>query len=713
MVFFLATISCFTVFSESDIHTDHEKEKGLVIVELEEEIVVTASKNTEKRLYTTQPVHIVDEKSVYEEMPVTPSNLLKSIPGVTLNTPGGFSSNPIIRGLGGRRVIMLIDGQRVDTEKTVGVTGYFVEAHDLQQIEVMKGPGSVLYGSDAISGVINMLSKDVLKINGFTAGNTFYYGSNNREASNFFFSGIGNGKIAFKLTGKFRDALNIKTGKGTELENSFYSDKNFGFKFGWKPLAKQVLRFSGSFFDGKDIGKAANSGDDEKRRRIYFPKDRHYSANLKYELNNYGIMKKTSFSVYGNFTERHQHADFYTAAWTEKRTEAELDHIVEKHGEFLNIGWAYNTFLQPLQFTEIIFGTDGKYKNLKMEDVNQSMQKLPNGQMLPEEKTYPFDDASQVDIGLFAQAKQTFFEKLSLKAGARYDVIHTNFFYNEETYKNNPVYGDKAGTNVSGIDHAFSGNSGILYAPFDELIISFNFGRAFRSPTLREKYSVVDSCKGRYIGNEKLKPESSLNFDLGFKGKVKYFVYEAYGFTTLIDNYIAGFPTENEHEYKYENIVDARLYGVEGKIVFDYPEAIWKFGVKISSSVGYVYGEDASKNEPLPNIPPLTNVDSIRFYLRTLSFIDNIFAEGRFTWNSSQDRINPGLNTGSVEETGTDRYYLFDFLSGIKSKKFEGFNSQLNFSVFNIANSHYRDHLSPVNGMGRNIKIGITLNYEL
>lgn len=699
---------------ENDKDSDGKEKEDEIVAEIEEEIVVTSSGIEKNRLYTMQPVDVVDTEEINEEMPVTATEVLKQIPGVSLSSPaGGFFSNPIIRGLGGRRVIMVIDGQRIDTEKTVGVTGYFVEVQDLKQMEVMKGPGSVLYGSDAISGVINLISKDVLDMYGFSAGNTLIYGTNNREASDYVYAGWGNKKVAFKLMGKFRDSVNMTDGSGNELENSFYEDRNYSFKFAWKPANRHILRANGSFYDGGDIGKTANSGDDAKRRRIYFPKDRHYMANLKYEIKDYRIIKKTSFAVYTDFTDRLQHVDFYTGAWIDDRTVTDLDQTVEKNGNFFNLGWAYSTTLKPLKFTEIIFGTDGHYKHLDMKQTSQSMQVLPNGKTLPAEYTYPFDDSSQTKAAVFLQAEQLFFEQLALKAGARYDVIHTEYFYNEETYENNSIYGDRAGETSSKLDHAFSGNIGLLYSPFKELIVSFNFGRAFRSPTLREKYAIVDSCKGRYIGNDELEPEASLNFDLGIKGKIKYFIYEVYGFTTLVDNLIAGYPTENDNEYKYENVVDARLYGAEGRLIFNYPDMVWKFGMKVSTSLGYVYGENAAEDKPLPNIPPLKNIDSLRLYLGTFSFIDKVFAEARFTWNSEQDRINPGLNTGSVEETVSGSYYLFDLLFGLSTRSFQGFTTKLNFSIFNIADAAYRDHLSPINGMGRNMKIGLNLNYEL
>ena len=92
---------------------------------------------------------------------------------------------------------MLIDGQRIDTEKTVGVTGYFVEVQDIKQMEVMKGPGSVLYGSDAISGVVNLISKDVLDIKGFSAGNTFIYGTKQQRGFGLCFRRMGKRKGRF------------------------------------------------------------------------------------------------------------------------------------------------------------------------------------------------------------------------------------------------------------------------------------------------------------------------------------------------------------------------------------------------------------------------------------------------------------------------------------------------------------------------------------
>ncbi len=706
-------IILFMIFFSTLVFSEETIEEEEISVDSSEEIVITATKNEENRYQTTLPVETVKKEEIEEKMPVTASELAGNLPGVSLQGPAGnYFLNPAIRGLGGRRVVMVIDGARIDTEKTVGVTGYFVDAQDLSRLEVVRGPGSVLYGSDALGGIVSFFSTDPFEHKGLNAGNKFFYASNNSEISNFTSAGWSNEKFALRVTAKYRDADEMVTGSGETLENTSYTDKNYSLKLGYRPIKNHTLRLSGYLFDGGTIGKAATAGDDEKRRRINFPKDRHYLGTLSYDIDNGEFFKKTSFSFYYDYTDRHQHVETYLIPWITDHSNKTLDNVNDKYGDFISTGWNINTTIQPFTFTKITFGTDGNFKNLNSREVAQSMRTLPTGELLPPDVIYPFDDSYQLDLALFSQVEQLINEKIALKGGARYDFIKTSYLYDYGTYENNEVMSSYAGKTESITNHAFSGNAGAVYSPFDFLNLTFNVGRAFRAPTLREKYAVVESCKGRYIGNQDLKPEASLNFDLGIKGRKSFFSYEAYGFATLIDNYIAGMPTGNSNEYKYENIVEAGLYGGEVKVVFDFRKLFWKIGLKLTESIAYVYGEDRKENVALPNIPPFVNNTGVRIYSEPFSFVKSVFGEFTLIHNAEQNRINPALNTGSEEEKETPSYTVFNTSIGLRTKDYAGFSAGLMFGIDNLTDKTYRNHLSPNDEMGRNVKIGINLNYN-
>ncbi len=657
------------------------------------DVVVTATRGRSTRLNTTVPVDAVRRREIEERMSGNVGEAVEETPGVALNSPaGGYFTNPNIRGLGGRRVILLIDGRRVDTEKTMGVTGYFVGMNDIERIEIVRGPGSVLYGSDALGGVVNLITIDPLQQGGLTADYRLTVGSNNSEIGNFTGFGWANERFGVRASAWLREADNYNTGNGKHVMNSFYRDRIFSLKLAYRPHPRHTLRLLGDVYLGENIGKAENGADREKYRRVTFPEDRHYMTMLSYEgVDLADRVTKLHLSGYFDFTDRHQRMAFYTEDYSRQVTDK------HKYGDFMTVGATVFSTFTFWENNDLTFGGDTWHKFLSLKETTQAV--LP-GIEAPMSEARPLDDTRQFGGGVFLQDEQRFGEKWKLSGGVRWDGIENEY----------PEKDEKMQTDF---DQAVSGNLGLLYQPIRSMSLTLNGGRAFRSPTLKEKFVEVSSCKGDLCGSPDVRPETSWNIDAGLKGYWKFLTYEFYFFNVFITDYITLRESDRDNcQYEYTNIGKAWLIGGESRLTFDFDHIYKNLGIKFWTSASYVRGEDRNSSDPLPQIPPLRAQAGIRFYGGSAPVLKRFYVEALGRYNARQDRVAPGSAATSDVEKPTGSYFLADASLGFRFRPFDpGIAVSTFLKVANIADTSYRDHLSTVEGMGRNIKIGLAVHY--
>ena len=663
------------------------------IVHEMDDVVVTSTRNTTTKLNTTVPVDAIRRTDLDEGMAVNVGEAIEQVPGVSLNSPSGvYFTNPNIRGLGGRRVIMLIDGRRIDTEKTMGVTGYFVGMNDIERIEIVRGPGSVLYGSDALGGVVNILTSDPLARKGLLADYRMTVGSNNSEVTNYFDVGWANDWFGFKGSAWFREADNYTTGNGDTVKNSFYEDRIFSMKMAFRPHPKHTLRLMGDVYLGGDIGKAENDADREKFRRVHFPDDRHYMGMLSYEavdLSEHCL--KLHLSGYFDITDRHQNMEFYTEDYSRLVTDK------HKYGDFITFGASTYTVFEFWTGNDLTFGADSWHKSLDMKETTQAV--IPGIETVITD-TKPFDGAKQLGGGVFLQNEQTFGERWKLSGGVRWDGVNNEYPQDDEKTQ-------------SDFDQAVSGNLGLLFHPIQSMSLTLNGGRAFRSPTLKEKFVEISSCKGDLCGNPDVKPETSWNIDAGLKGYWKFLTYEFYVFNVFITDFITlQDSTRDNCQYEYTNIGEAWLIGGEGRLTFDFDHIYKNLGIKVWTSASYVRGEDRKNGNPLPQIAPFKNRTGIRFYGSNRPILKRFHLEFVGRYNAEQDRVAPASSASSDVEQATGEYFLADASMGFRFEPFgPGISIDTFLKISNLADTGYRDHLSTIDGMGRNFKLGLAVKY--
>ena len=323
----------------------------------------------------------------------------------------------------------------------------------------------------------------------------------------------------------------------------------------------------------------------------------------------------------------------------------------------------------------------------------------------------PIPDAYFNSTGFFLQNEISFLNnRMKLDFGGRFDLINikndgvknplyeiTNGVRNENPANQTIIWNSGKEENRS-----WSGNIGLLYKLTDELDITFNTGRSFRSPSLEERFEFIDQGNLVKLGNPDLKPEEGYFFDLGERLWNKRITLRTNVFLNLFNNLVA--ETSGEFEGRpaliKNNIGEARLYGFELFSEYNpYSELV------LYGTISYVRGEDTKNNLNLPLIPPLNGRLGFRFPI-----FDFLNANLNTTFSFKQDKISEG-------EKETPGYILLN--ASVASDKFRIgiINLTAVAGVENIFDKAYRDHLSTNRGLidiepGRNIFLKLRLSWD-
>ncbi len=291
-----------------------------------------------------------------------------------------------------------------------------------------------------------------------------------------------------------------------------------------------------------------------------------------------------------------------------------------------------------------------------------------------------FDDAgvippsNRLGLGIFAQDEITVTDRFNITTGLRYDMYRSH----TDGETGHPV------TETTEYDSSVSGNVSLLYGIIkDRVNLTANIGRAFRAPTLHERFFFGPHQDTADYGNPNLKPETSWNFDGGVKVKYKRFWLTASGFYNLIDDYIekrlTGGTTGALDDAEFANVSRAALYGGEFEAEV---KILW--GISAFGNLSYVRGENLTASTNLSSIPPLKGNYGLRYKGKHKKI--KYWSELALHSAASQKKLG-------VNETATAGYTTLDISFG------GSWNNFLHFSLYckNLADKAYHDHLSRIN----------------
>ena len=633
------------------------------------------------------------DKIIFNDLnPILQQYISKSIsklPGVTILSTGPGISKPSIRGLSYDRVVVYSQGVRLENQQWGDEHGIGVSTSGINSIEVIKGPSYVLYGSDAMGGVLYIEPERYS--NDFSVDYMGLYNSNYNGITNNLGIKGSSGKFSYLARANMVDNQSFSTPDG-EVENTWFKENDIqaGLKYETEKFSSD-LRLSMNFSelglphmeegddDHDDHDEEGHDDHDEEGHEDHYQELSHttltwvntFDLGNDHELNVTLGRQLNDRKEFGGHEEEEGHDDH------DEEEEGHDDHDEEGHegheeGEAeLDMELSTNT----LDISLVMPQSENLNLTIGANILSQENKNFGHEELIP--------DAEKKDFGLYALGQITM-ENGAALLGVRYD--------------NRSISSDMGSADFSN----FNGSVGIK-RDFKNSSLRFNIGSGYRAPNLIELFADgVHHGTFRYEkGNVNLVAEKSFQTDISFDINNEDSSVSFNLFYNDISDYIYISPSRDRMDgFAVFNYMqqDSELYG--GEISFDKKTGFdW---LSYNTSLEYIFAESAD-GEALPFISPLTfnqvfNID----------FSSNYSFEIDFLAKAKQGRV-------SMFEEETDGYSILN-LSGNWMTSFLENDLNIFWSVNNVFDKEYYDHLSRfktagIEEMGRNISVGLKYKF--
>ena len=614
-------------------------EKANFLIQLEptvlrtDEIVISATKWKQKTSELASKVSVISSKNAQLINPQTAADLLEVSGKVFVQKSQQGGGSPMIRGFATNRLLYTIDGVRMNNaifragniQNVISLDPFAIE-----ETEIIFGPGSVIYGSDAIGAVMSfktLTPSFSLNNQRLITGNAFTrFSSANEEKTYHADINIGYQKWAFVTSishNNFGDLTMGSTGRDEYLRNFYvqrknnqdviitnknpktqkptgYNQTNFMQKIRFKPNDNWNLIYGFHFseissFDRYDRHLQTKNGNPRYGEWKYGPQ--------KWIMHNLETSKKgKNYSFYDDVTLRLTLQQFEESRISRNFNDAQR----ETRKETVD---AYTTNLDFYKYlnvkSKLFYGAEYVYNNVNSTGTNTNI--ITNSSVKGPSR-YP--DANWSSLGFYISNQYDFSKNWILQSGLRYNFYKLNATFDTSFYPF-PF------TNTTIQNAALTGSLGVVFKPQNHWVISSNFSTAFRSPNVDDVGKIFDSEPGFVVvPNPDLKAEYAYNTDISIaKTFGDYLKIECTGFYTYLKNALVrrDFTLNNETQIIYDgevstvqaiqNAASAKVYGFQLNLEADFGK-----GFGFSSDFNYQKGEeelDTGKTSPLRHATPL------------------------------------------------------------------------------------------------------------
>jgi outer membrane receptor protein involved in Fe transport len=676
------------------------------------EVLIVSLKNYQLQKTAALPLEVINSKKIEIKSAVSVPDLLKQQSGLALSRDGIWGTNISIRGLSRSNIITLIDGNRIETSTDIAAGLSLYNLSDIERIEVIKGAASSLYGTGALGGVVNIISKSPSYQEKYISSGQYSteYNSVNKGYGSSLALSASNNFFRMKLSMGGRNADNTKTPIG-EMKNSQFEDLAFGGLLGFKLAEKHDVVFNYQLFNGFNIGIPGASS--------LFPTN---------AIVNYKFVQRDMYSVKYNWKNVTRNLTNISLKYFNQNIRRDVENIPNTptitnaagvKTTVLKILPTGKHYVQGLQLQSdwllhqnnfLIAGFDFWLRNIDSRRERHLSVVLPTSTVYKVIGERPLPESNFNSAGVFAQDEFSLFNKnLSVTIGGRFDLINIS---NKETLQ--PVYeinngvinytptGQKVTWNESkATNSSWSINTGFLYKITSNIDATLNIARSFRSPSLEERYQYIDQGSNTplRVGNPELKPEHGFFSDFGIRIWQSSLSLRGNIFVNLLNDLVSekdGMFDNRPAKIK-TNLGKARLYGFDIDVESELSQSIILYTV-----LSYVYGEYSETTvtgeikSPLPQIPPLNGRLGMRY-----TFGEFVTSDLTAIYFTKQNKIVSG-------EMTTPGYATFDFSVSTKSFPVNFLHLRLITGIENVLNKSYRNHLSTNRGFiniepGRNI----------
>lgn len=705
----------------------------LTVGNINESVTVTATRTQVSTEETAVPVTVLSRERIERQNVNTIGDVFRNLPGASTVNEGAFQVRPRIRGLESNRILILVDGERLNNARTStaqsGIEIGLVDTEQIETLEIVRGSGSVLYGTDALAGTVNIITKDAPRnlSEGFRLGATFngYFSSNESGRR---------GNLALTGSSKY---FSFRLAQSLERYGNYFTGDAEGLTFA--TVAGYPTR--------AEVGSSQSHGGNTNLTTRYFFNDNN-DLRLNYERRRSSsigsplLTAASGFNAYFPNSDR----DKFSGRFETRNLNQYLARISasfyyqNQNRNFTNetIVLPFVNSLSETRTDTTSYGFDGQSnwllgtKNFltagvsffrdENEDFRLSLNRLTN-------VSNTTTSVPNADFGSFAGFVQDEFEvsrRLKLIGGFRIERFfssstQTTGFALPVTITTSQredlgILGLDTGLKVS--ETATTGDLGAVFRVTDFVSVTGRIGRSYRVANLFERFFTgAGSVGGFLVGNPNLKPESGINFDTSVKVKTAKYS----GTFTYFNNYYQDFlssqtafdrnglaitlpPTRPGGAAvpvsQTVNLGKVRIQGVEGE--FEYPIKIGLGFLTPNGNISYLRGDNLDSNTPLNTITPLKTVVNLRWQ----NLVNNYYLDWTTRIVNKQERLSASfLTSNGGAEPG---FSVSDIRGGFNFKR-EDYRLSFNLGVTNIFNRFYNEQFVFAPTRGRSFVFGTTI----
>ena len=662
------------------------------------EVIVTGLTGNTKLKHAVAPVSILTNKDLHA---ISSTNIIDAIakqPGVSQLTTGSGISKPIIRGLGYNRILVLNDGIRQEGQQWGDEHGIEIDPQSINSVEILKGPASLMYGSDAMAGVLIFHRAPFLPQGEMKANISSEYQTNNGLFDySVNFEGNKSG-VVWDVRYSDKRAHAYKNKYDGYVPNSQFAERaasallGLNKHWGHSHLTLGYYHLTPSIIEGErdpETGELESEVDNIKTYHHGMP----YQQVYHYK------------TVWDNSINLHSGQLKVLLGYQQNRRQ-EFEESPDEYGLYFQlhtVNYDFRYLTSGISGWKFAIGANGMYQR----SLNKGDEYL-----IPAYRLF--------DIGTYATVSKTW-DKWTLNGGLRYDRrnLHSEELIDEGVFRFHDFT-----RNFDGV----TGSIGAVFNATEQMNIRMNLSRGFRTPNMSELGSNgVHEGTIRYeIGNQELKAEYSLQADLGLDISSNYFSAQLAVFANKIDNFIYAHRINEVMEdgyltYRFD-AGDARLMGVEAGLDI-HPIHRWHFE-NTFSYVNAVQLHQPRESKYLPFTPAPRWTSELKYEITHHGKVfNNTFVSLGIEHNLKQDHYYMEGNT----ETMTPAYTLLNASAGtdlyFKGKK----RAEVYLIGNNLTDKAYQNHLSRLKytdinsktgrqgiyNMGRNILLKVIIPLQL
>jgi hemoglobin/transferrin/lactoferrin receptor protein len=731
----LSTFAFLNIQAQDNTTTDTTKNKSVTL----NEVVISVNKIEETKKTVAQQVQVLTAKDIANSQAQTTADLISNA-GIQVQKSQLGGGSPVIRGFEANRILLVIDGVRMNN--LIYRSGHLqdivkTDNNSLERVEILFGPASTVYGSDALGGVIHLYTKKPLLASGDQKSNIKVnvmsrYGSVDNELSEHLDFNYGTRKFASLTSFSFTKFDDLMGGKN---QNPFYTKK-----YGERPYYVKRINDKDSLVKNSNRYLQVGSGYSQYDlvEKILFQQSEHVSHGLNIQYSN-----SSDVNRYDRLTDPKgaglNSAEWYYGPQMRMLTAYDMN-INNSEGTFQSIHFGLN--YQALEESRHNRNFGSKFKNNRIENVgilgaNLDFQKLIKDhnirfgmdmQMNSLKSTanreniildtagkldtrFPDGKNSMNNFALYFAHTWKINEQVVLTDGVRagYSLLHS-------TLVDTALLFHLPYTDIEQKTPVYSGSIGLIHSPSDDLKLSLLLSTGFRVPNVDDVTKIFGSAPGKVIvPNVDLKPEHTINYEIGitkiFSKKTRWensIYYTTFKNIAVIDSFkLNGQSTiiydgVKSQVYANQNKDAAYLYGFSSNLISQLDEHFM-----MTLGINYTYGriKTDSSDAPLDHIPP--------FMARTsFTYVNNKFSSD-FSINYSGAKklkdyyLNGEDNEQYATAMGMPAWFTVNLRASYKACK----TVTLQTGVDNIFDTQYRTFASGINAPGRNLFFAIRGNF--